>query len=255
VITLGRSSVEPFLQFSARRDLREKIFRAWIARGTPAARPTTKPTLRKCWRCAPSARGSWAMRASHIIALTTPWRRRREPCATCWNGSGRRRARVRLQTATPMQAMIREQGGNFELAPWDWRYLRRKTAPAPIATSMRPPFKSAIREQGCGRRSKLRSDGSPVPPFEKFITIHDQRYECPPIDFSWSRSGHPGAAALKSAQNSRQKEKPAVAACASRTPSLDSGCQATMSWRFSKRGPNKADCPHRKHLREWRSWK
>ena len=33
VVTLGRSSVEPFLQFSARRDLREKAFRAWIARG------------------------------------------------------------------------------------------------------------------------------------------------------------------------------------------------------------------------------
>ena len=33
VITLSRSSVEPFLQFSPRRDLREKAFRAWIARG------------------------------------------------------------------------------------------------------------------------------------------------------------------------------------------------------------------------------
>src|SRR6266540_875789 len=33
VITISRSSVEPFLQFSARRDLREKVFRAWIARG------------------------------------------------------------------------------------------------------------------------------------------------------------------------------------------------------------------------------
>ena len=33
VITLSRSSVEPFLQFSSRRDLREKAFRAWIARG------------------------------------------------------------------------------------------------------------------------------------------------------------------------------------------------------------------------------
>ena len=29
VITLQRSSVEPFLQFSSRRDLREKAFRAW----------------------------------------------------------------------------------------------------------------------------------------------------------------------------------------------------------------------------------
>ena len=33
VITLSRSSVEPFLVFSTRRDLREKAWRAWIARG------------------------------------------------------------------------------------------------------------------------------------------------------------------------------------------------------------------------------
>ena len=33
VITLSRSSVEPFLQASSRRDLREKAFRAWVARG------------------------------------------------------------------------------------------------------------------------------------------------------------------------------------------------------------------------------
>ena len=33
VVTLSRSSVEPFLQFSTRRDLREKIFRAFTMRG------------------------------------------------------------------------------------------------------------------------------------------------------------------------------------------------------------------------------
>ena len=33
VITLSRSSIEPFLQYSARRDLREKAFNAWIMRG------------------------------------------------------------------------------------------------------------------------------------------------------------------------------------------------------------------------------
>jgi peptidyl-dipeptidase Dcp len=32
-ITLARSSCESFLQFSARRDLRERIFQAWIKRG------------------------------------------------------------------------------------------------------------------------------------------------------------------------------------------------------------------------------
>ena len=32
-ITLARSSCESFLQFSSRRDLREKVFQAWIKRG------------------------------------------------------------------------------------------------------------------------------------------------------------------------------------------------------------------------------
>ena len=33
IITLSRSSVEPFLQFSSRRDLREQAFNAWTKRG------------------------------------------------------------------------------------------------------------------------------------------------------------------------------------------------------------------------------
>jgi len=32
-ITLSRSSIEPFLQFSEIRDLRERAFQAWISRG------------------------------------------------------------------------------------------------------------------------------------------------------------------------------------------------------------------------------
>ncbi|MCQ6482973.1 hypothetical protein NPN19_24380, partial [Vibrio parahaemolyticus] len=33
VVTLSRSSVEPFLKDSSRRDLREKVFKAFTARG------------------------------------------------------------------------------------------------------------------------------------------------------------------------------------------------------------------------------
>jgi peptidyl-dipeptidase Dcp len=36
VVTLSRSSIEPFLAFSTRRDLRETAWRAWVARGTGA---------------------------------------------------------------------------------------------------------------------------------------------------------------------------------------------------------------------------
>jgi peptidyl-dipeptidase Dcp len=43
-ITLSRSSVEPFLVFSMRRDLREKAFRAWAARGD-AGETDNKPII------------------------------------------------------------------------------------------------------------------------------------------------------------------------------------------------------------------
>ena len=45
-ITLSRSSVEPFLVFSARRDLREAAFRAWTARGEAANWPLVEETVR-----------------------------------------------------------------------------------------------------------------------------------------------------------------------------------------------------------------
>src|SRR5262245_17250451 len=45
VITLSRSSVEPFLQFSSRRDLREKAFRAWIARGDQGGKTDNKAVI------------------------------------------------------------------------------------------------------------------------------------------------------------------------------------------------------------------
>ena len=45
VITLSRSRIEPFLQFSARRDLREQAFKAWTAAAITAARPTTSAII------------------------------------------------------------------------------------------------------------------------------------------------------------------------------------------------------------------
>ena len=66
------------------------------------------------------------MPTSPIIGSTTPWRRRRPPCATCSTRCGGRRERARSPTATPCRILIAEEGGNFKLAPWDWRYYAEK---------------------------------------------------------------------------------------------------------------------------------
>jgi peptidyl-dipeptidase Dcp len=96
-VTLQRSSVEPFLQFSSRRDLREKIFRAFLARGDKNDATDNKAIIAETIKLAPSCSATGLLRS---IALTTPWRRRRTMCAVCLKRSGSPRASARLPTAT-----------------------------------------------------------------------------------------------------------------------------------------------------------
>ena len=126
VITLSRSSVEPFLKFSARRDLREKIFRAWIARGdgggatdnnaiiaemvvlrTERARLLGYPTFAHYRLDDTMAKTPEAVRS----LLDRVW------------APARRRATADRDA---LQALVQAEGRNFALAPWDWRYYAEK---------------------------------------------------------------------------------------------------------------------------------
>ncbi len=55
-VTLSRSSIEPFLQFSARRDLRESAFRAWAARGEKGGATDNRAIAAEMVRAARRAR-------------------------------------------------------------------------------------------------------------------------------------------------------------------------------------------------------
>lgn len=126
VITLSRSSVEPFLQFSARRDLREKIFRAWIARGDTGGKTDNKAIVAEMV----------ALRAerARLLGYPTFAHYRLDDCMAKTPAAVRNllnevwpRARARaLADRDAMQKMIAEEGGNFRLAPWDWRYYAEK---------------------------------------------------------------------------------------------------------------------------------
>jgi peptidyl-dipeptidase Dcp len=124
-VTLSRSSVEPFLQFSARRELREKAFRAWIARGTTAARPTTTRPSPSWPRCATRRRGSSAI---ELRGLQLDDTMAKTPAAVTglldavWAPARRRVAEER----DALQEIVTAEGGNFRLAPWDWRYYAEK---------------------------------------------------------------------------------------------------------------------------------
>jgi peptidyl-dipeptidase Dcp len=126
VITLSRSSVEPFLQFSARRDLREKLFEAWIKRGENGGATDNRALIADMLvlrdeRAKLLGFASFAdYRLDDQMAKTPAaarglldevWRRART------KATGERDA---------LQKIIAEEGGNFALAPWDWRYYAEK---------------------------------------------------------------------------------------------------------------------------------
>ncbi|HYZ43377.1 MAG TPA: M3 family metallopeptidase [Xanthobacteraceae bacterium] len=126
VITLSRSSVEPFLQFSARRDLREKVFRAWIARGAGGGATDNKAIIAeiitlRTERARLLGYASFAQYRLDDSMAKTP-EAVRSLLDQVWAPALRRA----LSDRDALQALLQAEGKNFTLAPWDWRYYAEK---------------------------------------------------------------------------------------------------------------------------------
>ena len=125
-MTLSRSSVEPFLQFSARRDLREAAFRAWAARGESGGATDNRAIAAEMVRLRAERASSSATKPTPTIALPTRWRRPRARRSTCSNRSGRPAPRPRAGRPRRFRRSRRRRAATSKLAPWDWRYLAEK---------------------------------------------------------------------------------------------------------------------------------
>ncbi len=122
VITLSRSSVEPFLSFSARRDLREKAFRAWADRGETGNWPIVAETVAlRAERARLLGFETFAAYKLDDQMAKTP-DAVRELLMAVWEPA---RARAG-EEAEALQALAAEEGANITLAPWDWRYYAEK---------------------------------------------------------------------------------------------------------------------------------
>jgi peptidyl-dipeptidase Dcp len=126
VITLSRSSIEPFLTFSSRRDLREKAFLAWTARGDSGGETDNKALIAEivALRAERAKLLGYDNFAAYKLADTmakTP-EAALELLRNVWGPAVARAGRER----GALQALVSEEGGNFELAPHDWRYYAEK---------------------------------------------------------------------------------------------------------------------------------
>ncbi len=126
VVTLNRSLIVPFLQFSPRRELRQRAYEAWVARGANGNdhdnRGIAAETLSlREERARLLGYGSFADFKLEPEMAKTPGAVR-DLLMRVWEPAKRKAA----ADAAVLQGMMQAEGVNGELEAWDWRYYSEK---------------------------------------------------------------------------------------------------------------------------------
>src|ERR1700760_2356413 len=126
IMTLSRSFVEQFLKSAVRRDLREKVYKAFIARGDNGNANDNKEVIAEI--LALREESAKLLGFSNFAAYRLEDSMAKTPEAVrgllerVWKPA---RARA-LAGRDDLQAPVGGEGGIFALAPWDWRYYAEK---------------------------------------------------------------------------------------------------------------------------------
>lgn len=126
VITLSRSLITPFLQFSTNRDLREEAWRAWISRGE--MRAETDNRAHAAETVALRAERARLLGFTNFAAFKLDDQMAKSPdrvrdlLMAVWGPAKARAAKEREALARIAAA----EGANIEIEPWDWRFYAEK---------------------------------------------------------------------------------------------------------------------------------
>jgi peptidyl-dipeptidase Dcp len=125
-VTLSRSIIEPFLTFSARRDLREQAFRAWVARGANGGETDNRGIVKETLALRSEKAGLLGYENFAALKLDNTMAKTPEAVngllMQVWEKAV---ARAREEEAE-LAALIAEEGRNHDVMPWDWRYYAEK---------------------------------------------------------------------------------------------------------------------------------
>ena len=126
VITLSRSLIVPFLQFSPRRDLRETAFRAWEARGANGGVTDNRAIAAETLALREERARLLGYDSFAAFKLETEMARTpdavRKLLMDVWQPA---RARAEAD-AEVLTQMMQADGINGPLEPWDWRHYAEK---------------------------------------------------------------------------------------------------------------------------------
>ena len=133
VVTLARSSAEPFLTYSSRRDLRRAVYEAWTRRGAHPGPHDNTPLIAEilalraeqaallgyesyaAWRLEDTMAGSAGAAEKLLLEVWEPARRKAEA------------------ERAALQARAAADGLNAALEAWDWRYYAERVRQARYA--------------------------------------------------------------------------------------------------------------------------
>ncbi|MBE3110876.1 MAG: M3 family metallopeptidase [Acidobacteria bacterium] len=130
VFTLHKPSLIPFLQYSEKRELREKMFKAYIHRGANgnALDNTALASKETALRVERAGLLGYKTHADYVLEKNMA----KTPQAVYdFLGKLWKPALVRAKAeAADMQALIGKEGRDFKLEPWDWWYYAEKVKKA-----------------------------------------------------------------------------------------------------------------------------
>jgi peptidyl-dipeptidase Dcp len=159
VFTLHKPSCIPFFQYSARRDLREKLFRAFIRRGDNNNEYDNKTILSKiaALRVKRAQLLGYRTHADYVLEENMA----KTPASVyqfldrLWSPA----LTMAKTEAGELQALIDKEGEGFRLEPWDWWYCAEKLKKAKYELddeALRPYFElTAVRRGAFDVAGKL----------------------------------------------------------------------------------------------------
>ena len=142
VVTLSRSLITPFLQFSPRRDLREVAWRAYVARGANGGTSDNRAIAAeilalRAERAALLGYDSFAAYKLETEMAGNP-QAVRDLLMAVWTPA---RAQAEADAAV-LERMMHDDGVNGDLEPWDWHYYaaRRRQAEHDLDEATLKPY-------------------------------------------------------------------------------------------------------------------
>jgi len=130
VFTIHKPSMIPFLQYSEKRELREKIFKAYINQGDNNDELDNKETLTRMAALRVTRAKLLGYETHAHFVLEENMAKVPENVYDLLYKLWKPALNIAKKEAYELQSMIYEEGNNFKLEPWDWWYYAEKVKKA-----------------------------------------------------------------------------------------------------------------------------